>query len=318
MAAGAQHITFGDPDFFNGPAHALAIVDELHREFPALSYDATIKIEHLLKHAGELPRLRDTGCLFVTSAVESVDDAILARLDKGHTRADFLEVARNFRELGMTLQPTFVPFTPWTTIEGYRELLRVIAEAELVEHVAPIQLAIRLLIPGGSRLLELEDVREMAGAFDREALAYPWRHADARVDELQRRVQAAVEQSEKEKLGTRREFCAHLARGGGTWPETETAQRRGSRGRARARRCRISTSRGIAAPSRRANNLFRLRRQARRSAAGRRRPSRRTLAVNRARMDSYERAREPTASDSGEQAGLSDAEFCGGGAAARH
>ncbi len=96
-----------------------------------------------------MPRLRDTGCLFVTSAVESVDDAILARLDKGHTRADFLEVARHFRELGLTLQPTFVPFTPWTTLEGYRELLRVIAEAELVENVAPIQLAIRLLIPGG-------------------------------------------------------------------------------------------------------------------------------------------------------------------------
>ncbi len=207
VAAGAQHITFGDPDFFNGPAHALAIVEEMHREFPELSYDATIKIEHLLKHEGELPRLRDTGCLFVTSAVESVDDGILARLDKGHSRADFREVARHFRELGMTLQPTFVPFTPWTTVEGYRELLRVIADAELIEHVAPIQLAIRLLIPGGSRLLELADVREVAPAFDREALAYPWRHADARVDELQRRVQARVEQSEREKLGRSESFA---------------------------------------------------------------------------------------------------------------
>ena len=46
-----------------------------------LSYDATIKIEHLLKHSEELPRLRDTGCLFVTSAVESVDDAMLERLE---------------------------------------------------------------------------------------------------------------------------------------------------------------------------------------------------------------------------------------------
>jgi len=207
VAAGAQHITFGDPDFFNGPAHALAIVAEMHREFPALSYDATIKIEHLRKHADDLPRLRDTGCLFVTSAAESVDDAILARLDKGHTRADFLEVAANFRKLGMTLQPTFVPFTPWTTIDGYRELLRVIAGAELVQHVAPIQLVIRLLIPGGSRLLELADVREMVGEFDREALAYPWRHADVRVDELQRRVQAAVEESEKEKLGRSESFA---------------------------------------------------------------------------------------------------------------
>src|ERR1019366_184049 len=83
VAAGAQHISFGDPDFFNGPTHALAIVDALHKEFPNLSYDVTIKIEHLLNHAEHLPLLRDTGCLFVTTAVESVDDAILERLDKG-------------------------------------------------------------------------------------------------------------------------------------------------------------------------------------------------------------------------------------------
>ena len=97
VAAGAEHITFGDPDFFNGPTHAMRIVDALHREWPALTYDATIKIEHLLKHRELLPRLRETGCLFVTSAVESVDDAVLAKLDKGHTRADFIEVAREFR-----------------------------------------------------------------------------------------------------------------------------------------------------------------------------------------------------------------------------
>ena len=37
VAAGARHITFGDPDFFNGPAHALSIVEAVHREFPELS-----------------------------------------------------------------------------------------------------------------------------------------------------------------------------------------------------------------------------------------------------------------------------------------
>ncbi len=115
VAAGAEHITFGDPDFFNGPTHAMRIVDALHQEFPELTYDATIKIEHLLKHRELLPRLRETGCLFVTSAVESMDDAVLAKLDKGHTRADFIEVAREFRRLGLTLAPTFIPFTPWTT-----------------------------------------------------------------------------------------------------------------------------------------------------------------------------------------------------------
>ena len=67
VAAGAEHITFGDPDFFNGPGHAIPIVEALHREWPALTYDVTIKMEHLLKHRELLPVLKATGCLFVTS-----------------------------------------------------------------------------------------------------------------------------------------------------------------------------------------------------------------------------------------------------------
>jgi radical SAM superfamily enzyme YgiQ (UPF0313 family) len=187
--AGAEHVTFGDPDFFNGPAHALAIVEAMHREFPQLSYDVTIKIEHLLRHSDALRKLRDTGCLFATSAVESVDDAILARLAKGHTRADFLAVVAGFRELGLILQPTFVPFTPWTSLAGYGELLALIAEQDLAENVAPIQLGMRLLIPAGSRLLELEEVRTAIGEFDASGLVYPWKHPDPRMDILSDRVQ---------------------------------------------------------------------------------------------------------------------------------
>jgi radical SAM superfamily enzyme YgiQ (UPF0313 family) len=199
VAAGAEHITFGDPDFFNGPAHGLAIVQALHREWPGLSYDVTIKVEHLLRHADDLPLLRDTGCLFVTSAVESVDNATLDKLAKHHTQADFLAVLEHFRELGLALQPTFVPFTPWTTLEGYRELLAVLSENDLVEHVAPIQLGIRLLIPEGSRLLELPDVRRGAGAFDAAALVYPWRHGDARLDVLAARVQELAAEGDRLK-----------------------------------------------------------------------------------------------------------------------
>jgi len=184
VAAGAEHITFGDPDFFNGPAHAMRIVEELHREFPSLSYDATIKIEHLRKHRDLVARLKSTGCLFVTSAVESVDDAVLEKLEKGHTRADFLDVVQQFRAAGLVLAPTFIPFTPWTTRESYRELLAVLAEHDLVENVAPIQLALRLLIPNGSRLLELDDVQAVVTGFDEPALLYRWRHPDGRVDQL--------------------------------------------------------------------------------------------------------------------------------------
>ena len=200
VEAGAGHVTFGDPDFFNGPAHALAIVETLHREFPRLSYDVTIKIEHLLRHAESLRTLRDTGCLFVTSAVESIDDAILARLAKGHTHADFLAAVALFRELGLILQPTFVPFTPWTSLSGYRDLLALVAEQDLIENVAPIQMGIRLLIPAGSRLLELDDLRNAIGPFDSSGLAYPWKHADPRMDMLSERVQELANFGDRLKL----------------------------------------------------------------------------------------------------------------------
>jgi hypothetical protein len=211
VAAGARHITFGDPDFFNGPAHSISIVEAMHREYPELTYDATIKIEHLRKHDALLPVLRDTGCLFVTSAVESVDDAVLEKFDKGHTRADFLAVVARFRDLGMTLLPTFVPFTPWTTFEGYTDLLDVLAEQGLSENVAPIQLAIRLLIPAGSRLLELPEVSAMVGPFDSAALVFPWKHEDARVDALAREISQLVQRGDSLKL-SRTEIFSHIRR----------------------------------------------------------------------------------------------------------
>ena len=185
VVAGARHITFGDPDFFNGIRHADLVVRGFAREFPDVTYDVTIKVEHLLRHAAMLPVLRETGCAFVTTAVESVDDHVLARLEKGHTRADFERVAGLCREARLPLAPTFMPFTPWTTLQGYLDLLYAIEGLDLVEHVSPIQLAIRLLIPQGSRMLELEDVRRVTTAFDARSLTYPWTHSDPDVDALQ-------------------------------------------------------------------------------------------------------------------------------------
>jgi len=192
VAAGARHISFGDPDFFNGPTHARRLVERVAREWPGLSYDVTIKIEHLLRQAELVPLLRETGCLFVTSAVESIDDAVLQMLRKGHTRADFIRAVAVCREAGLTLAPTFIPFTPWTTLEGYVGLLDVVDALDLVEHVAPVQLGIRLLVTADSPLLDLPDVRARAGAFDHASLTWPWRHVDPRVDALQAQVMRTV------------------------------------------------------------------------------------------------------------------------------
>jgi len=199
VAMGARHITFGDPDFFNGVGHAIPLVEALHREFPELTYDVTIKVEHLLQNAELLETLRATGCLIIVSAVESIDDAVLEKLDKNHTRADFFQVVEECRRAGPTLQPTFVPFTPWTTFEQLLDLFEQLHRLDLVEAVAPIQLAIRLLIPAGSRLLELEEVRRMVGPFDAGALVYPWKNPDPAVDQLCEELQEIVATSEQLK-----------------------------------------------------------------------------------------------------------------------
>jgi radical SAM superfamily enzyme YgiQ (UPF0313 family) len=206
VRAGAEHITFGDPDFFNGPRHALGIVRALHDELPGLTYDVTIKVEHLLARRADLSTLRDTGCLFVTTAVESLDDAVLARLEKGHTRADFIHLVRLFRETGLNLHPTFIPFTPWTTLEKYDDFLSTIESLDLVENVAPVQLAIRLLVPSGSRLLELEDLRPVLAPFDPSSLVHPWRHPDERVDWLQQGIEAVVKASQSRRASRAETF----------------------------------------------------------------------------------------------------------------
>ncbi|MBI3432166.1 MAG: radical SAM protein [Hydrogenophilales bacterium] len=216
VEVGAAHISFGDPDFLNGPAHALKVAEALHARFPDLSWDATIKVEHLLNHADLLPRLRQCGLLFVVTAVESVDDAILDKLAKGHTRADFEAALAHCRALGIALAPTFVPFTPWTTLAGYRELLATLLRLHLVEAVPPVQLAIRLLVPQGSHLLQLPDFAARVGVFDEAMLGYPWQADDARVDALQRDIMAWVMDAEKIALPRAEVFA-------GIWMRTHAA-----------------------------------------------------------------------------------------------
>ena len=199
VAAGAQHITFGDPDFLNGPGHAIPIVEALHREWPWLTYDVIIKVEHLLNHRDLMPVLRRTNCAFVTTAVESFEDEILERLDKGHTHAGFLEALPLMRAAGLPLCPTFIPFTPWTTRESYTEFLREIAALELIDQVSPIQLAIRLLIPEGSLLLDLAEVRARIGLFDPRALCYPWQNPDPAMDRLCSDIQELIKREEKRR-----------------------------------------------------------------------------------------------------------------------
>lgn len=197
VAQGAQHITFVDPDFFNGPTHALRITRALHSEFPDLTFDATIKVEHLLKHRHLLPELKENGCIFIVSAVESLNNDVLARLHKGHTRADIAEVFDLVEQVGIALRPSLMPFSPWETLESYLDLLTFFEQRHLVEHVDPVHFSIRLLIPPGSALLNAPDRSAWLDELDSAAYTYRWTHPDARMDDLHDKVAALVEEAQR-------------------------------------------------------------------------------------------------------------------------
>lgn len=77
------------------------------------------------------------------------------------------------KDVTLTLNPTFVAFTPWTSLEGYVGL-SAIWDLDLVANVSPVQYRIRLISAEGSRLLELEEVQDVVGDFDEAALCWTW------------------------------------------------------------------------------------------------------------------------------------------------
>ena len=193
VEAGARHLSFADPDFLNGPRHGFEVLGALHAAHPGITFDFTAKIEHLVKHRDRLAALRGLGVLFVISAVESIDDRVLRILDKGHTRRDVEEVVAAMRLAGLTLRPTFVPFTPWTGLEAQRALLEFLAAHDLLDAVDPVQMTIRLLVPPGSLLLEHEEMTPHLEGLDAARFTWTWRHPDPRVDALQKESAAIVE-----------------------------------------------------------------------------------------------------------------------------
>ncbi|HZS47394.1 MAG TPA: CUAEP/CCAEP-tail radical SAM protein [Blastocatellia bacterium] len=193
VEAGASHITFGDPDFLNGPNHSMRIIEEMHSQFPQLTFDFTAKVEHILKYPDIVKEMGRSGCIFIVSALESVSDEVLARLVKGHTRTDIVEALKITRDAGITLRPSFVAFTPWTTFNDYVEMLKFIEEHSLIEHVDPVQYAIRLLIPPASLILENNLNEPWLGELDQAAFSYRWNHPDPKMDALHRSVNHVVE-----------------------------------------------------------------------------------------------------------------------------
>jgi len=196
VQAGAEHITFGDPDFLNGPKHALAVTRALHQEFPHVTFNFTTKVEHILQHRDLFAEFASLGCTFIVSAIESVSNPVLEKLAKGHTAADIDTALGILDRAGIALQPTLVAFTPWTTLEDYIQQIEWVGERGLAEYIPPIQLSIRLLIPPRSHILNLPDTPTWIGPLDSEAFTYRWSHPDPRLDTLHSLVSSLVEEAD--------------------------------------------------------------------------------------------------------------------------
>jgi len=184
VAGGARHITFGDPDFLNGPAHSLRIVRAMHEQHPDLTFDCTVKVEHILRHDSIWTEFAELGCLFVVSAFETMNNDILALLDKGHTAHDAARAVHMLRDASIDIRPSWLPFTPWTTRADVESIFRFLSAHDLIDSTDPVQLGIRLLIPQGSLMLDLPELVEHLGPYDPEALSYTWTSQHPEMDQL--------------------------------------------------------------------------------------------------------------------------------------
>jgi radical SAM superfamily enzyme YgiQ (UPF0313 family) len=193
VAAGARHITFGDPDFLNRWAHSMRIVEEFHVRFPDLTYDITTKVSHLISYADLVGDLARTGCLFVVSAFECMNDEILRYLDKGHTAAEAAQVTDDLRSHGIEVRPSWLPFMPWTTVDDVADILDFVVDHDLIGNVDPVQYTIRLLIPTRSLMLEIPEIAPYLGGYDARSLSYTWTAADPRTVDLQAELATLVE-----------------------------------------------------------------------------------------------------------------------------
>jgi hypothetical protein len=140
------------------------------------------------------PELAEAGCAFVVSAFESVSDTILAHLDKGHSVADASKAVVLLRNHSIEVRPSWLPFTPWTTINDLVDLIDFVVAHDLAPNVDPVQYTVRLLVPEGSLLLGRPAMTPHLGPFDLARLGWTWLHPDPVVDQLQQELAALVEE----------------------------------------------------------------------------------------------------------------------------
>ena len=182
---GAKHISFNDPDFFNGPIHALKILESLNKKFPTITYDSTIKVEHIIKYKKYFKELSSLNMVFVISAFETTNDLVLSILEKNHTSNDLntsIEISQDF---GIDVRPTWMPFSPWTELNDLSNIVNLIEKYKLRETVDPIQLTIKLLIPKHSLIIKKPEINKYLGNYEKNSLSFKWEYENNDVEKLQ-------------------------------------------------------------------------------------------------------------------------------------
>lgn len=187
---GATHFAFIDAEFLNSRRLALEAVRAIHAEVGACTFEFTTRVDHILEFRPLIEELVGLGLRRITSALEFPSDRILRIFDKGIDVRDMRAAIAAAADMGVELNPTFIPFTPWVTLEELDGFEDFLVETGLARIVDPTALQTRLLLFKGSPLLRspwIDGVDLVDAGFH-----FEWRHPDPRVDERwrQRREEA--------------------------------------------------------------------------------------------------------------------------------
>lgn len=190
VGQGVEHVTFGDPDFLNAPRYSLELLREAHSAHPELTFDVTVKVEHILAHESLWQEMASLGVLFVVSAFESTDERTLEILDKNHTVADMGKAVLVLGSAGVHIRPTWLPFLPWTTPGQVLDLVSFLDRNSLWSATDPVQLAIKLLIPEGSLLEGHPAVVPHLLGYEAQSLTWSWSFAHQETEQLHHELDA--------------------------------------------------------------------------------------------------------------------------------
>lgn len=182
MAQGMTHLTFTDAEFFNAKNQGINLLRALHAEFPALTYDFTTRIDHIIEHEDSLREMKGLGVQFITSALEFPTQMVLDVVSKEISIEDIEEAIATLRDIGIRLSPTFIMFNPWVSKKDLDAFKDFIKRNALDDVVDPIQYETRLHLYKGSPLLSRTSTAGLT--LIENEFHFDWKHPDPEVDEI--------------------------------------------------------------------------------------------------------------------------------------